>query len=396
MNQKRFVYVDNAATTRISDKVLGAMLPYLRESYGNPSGIYRLGREARKAVETAREQVAKALGAQPREIFFTSGGTESDNWAVKMAARGICGHKKKHIVTSVFEHPAVLDSVRSLEEEGFKAAYISVGEKGIVDPADVEKAIMPETALVSIMYANNEIGTIQPAAEIGRICREKGVLFHTDAVQAAGNISIDVVEQRIDLLSLSGHKIRAPKGVGALYIREGSGLSAYIHGGRQEKGLRSGTENVAAIVGFGAAMQEAVNNMDENNAKIKAMRDKLLGGICALPRIHLNGCIKNRLPGNINLSIEGTEGEAMTIMLDINGISVSSGSACSTGQGASHVLGALGLSEHMANAALRITINEENTMEDMDYILETLSGMIKKLREQSPLWERITRQDSMK
>ncbi|MBP5431049.1 cysteine desulfurase NifS [Ruminococcus sp.] len=387
---KRFIYADNAATTAVSDEVLQAMLPYFREGYGNASSIYKLGRDAQRAVETAREKVAAAIGAEPREIYFTSCGSESDNWAIKGTAELMAKKGKKHIITSVFEHHAVLHTTEYLEKHGFEITYIPVSEKGLIDPADIRKAIREDTALVTIMYANNEIGTIQPIEEIAAICHEKGVLFHTDAVQAVGHIDIDVHKQGIDMLSLSGHKIHAQKGIGALYVKKGIILPNLIHGGGQERGKRAGTENVPAIVGLGTAIEAATKNIAEKNAVITMRRNKLIDGILTIPYTRLNGDRDKRLPGNLNISIEGIEGESLLLMLDMNGICASSGSACTSGSlDPSHVLLSLGLKHEVAHGSMRLSIEENITDEDVDYILEVIPKIVKRLREMSPVWEKM-------
>lgn len=389
---ERYVYADNSATTQISDKVLTAMMPYLKQGYGNPSSIYTLGREAKIAIEKAREQVALGVGGAPNEIFFTGCGTESDNWAIKSTARQLLKKGKNHIVTSVFEHHAVLHTVKALEKEGFKATYVKVDSEGYVNPEDVKAAITGETAIVSIMYANNEIGTIQPIAEIGKICREKGVYFHTDAVQAVGNVAIDVNRDNIDMLSLSGHKLKAMKGIGALYIRKGIKIPPFMDGGGQENGKRAGTENTAAIAGLGTAVEEAVKNLEENAKKVTIMRDKLIDNILKLPRTRLNGGRKNRLPGNVNISFEGIEGEALLLMLDNAGISASSGSACTSGSlDPSHVLLSIGLIHEVAHGSLRLSINELNNYDDIEYIIKVLPPIVERLRFMSPLWEKINK-----
>lgn len=390
--EKRMIYADNAATTAVSDEVLEAMLPYFRENYGNASSIYKLGRDAQKAVETAREKVAKALGAEPREIYFTSCGSESDNWAIKGTADLMAAKGKKHIVTSVFEHHAVLHTTEYLEKHGFEVTYVPVSDKGLIDPEDVRKAIREDTALVTIMYANNEIGTIQPIDEIAAVCHEKGVLFHTDAVQAVGHIDIDVHRQGIDMLSLSGHKIHAQKGIGALYVRKGLNLPNLIHGGGQERGKRAGTENVPAIVGLGTAIEAATRNIAEKNAVITPRRNRLIDGILKLPYTRLNGDRDRRLPGNLNISIEGIEGESLLLMLDMNGICASSGSACTSGSlDPSHVLLSIGLKHEVAHGSMRLSIEEDVTDEDVDYILEVVPRVVKHLRDMSPVWEKIVK-----
>lgn len=388
---KRFVYADNAATTPVSQTVLNAMLPYYTEKYGNPSSLYAVGREAKKALEEARENVANHLGALPNEIFFTSGGSEADNWAIKGVAHELAKKGKKHIITSKFEHHAVLHTTEALEKEGFEVTYLEVYENGIVKPEDVEKAIREDTALVTIMYANNEIGTIQPISEIGAICKKHGVLFHTDAVQAVGNVKINVKEENIDLLSLSGHKLHAPKGVGALYVRRGIRLPNLISGGAQERGKRAGTENVAGIVALSVAMDEAYANLDERNARLIRMRDRLIEGASKIERSRLNGDAVKRLPGNFNMCFEGIEGESLLLKLDFAGICASSGSACTSGSlDPSHVLLAIGLPHEIAHGSLRISFSDQNTEEDVDYILEVLPGIVSYLRDISPLWDEIT------
>ena len=387
---KRFVYADNAATTPVSQTVLNAMLPYYTEKYGNPSSLYAVGREAKKALEEARENVANHLGALPNEIFFTSGGSEADNWAIKGVAHDLLKKGKKHIITSKFEHHAVLHTTEALEKEGFEVTYLEVYENGIVKPEDVEKAIREDTALVTIMYANNEIGTIQPISEIGAICKKHGVLFHTDAVQAVGNVKINVKEENIDLLSLSGHKLHAPKGVGALYVRRGIRLPNLISGGAQERGKRAGTENVAGIVALSVAMDEAYANLDERNARLIRMRDRLIEGASKIERSRLNGDPIKRLPGNFNMCFEGIEGESLLLKLDFAGICASSGSACTSGSlDPSHVLLAIGLPHEIAHGSLRISFSDQNTEEDVDYILEVLPGIVSYLRDISPLWDEI-------
>ena len=382
---KRFVYADNAATTPVSQTVLNAMLPYYTEKYGNPSSLYAVGREAKKALEEARANVANHLGALPNEIFFTSGGSEADNWAIKGIAYELAKKGKKHIITSKFEHHAVLHTTEALEKEGFEVTYLEVYENGIVKPEDVEKAIREDTALVTIMYANNEIGTIQPISEIGAICKKHGVLFHTDAVQAVGNIKIDVKEENIDLLSLSGHKLHAPKGVGALYVRRGIRLPNLISGGAQERGKRAGTENVAGIVALSVAMDEAYANLEERNARLIRMRDRLIEGASKIERSRLNGDPVKRLPGNFNMCFEGIEGESLLLKLDFAGICASSGSACTSGSlDPSHVLLAIGLPHEIAHGSLRISFSEQNTEEDVDYILEVLPGIVSYFKRHLP------------
>lgn len=386
----RKVYADNAATTAVAPQVLEAMLPFYKEAYGNPSSLYSLGQEAKKPLEEAREAVARCLGAQPREIYFTSCGTESDNWAIKGAAHAMKKKGKTHIITSAFEHHAVLHTCQALEKEGFTVTYLPVHENGIVRPQELEAAITEETGLVTIMYANNEIGTLQPIPEIGAICKKHGVLFHTDAVQAVGNVPIDVKEQNIDMLSLSGHKLHAPKGVGALYIRSGVSIQNYMDGGAQERGKRGGTENVASIVGLATAMERACATMEERRVKLTAMRDKLIDGLLKIPRCRLNGDRERRLPGNVSFCFQGVEGESLLLMLDLKGISASSGSACTSGSlDPSHVLLALGRPHEVAHGSLRLSLSHENRPEEIDYILEVLPGIVSYLRGMSPVWDEL-------
>ncbi|MCL2562994.1 MAG: cysteine desulfurase NifS [Oscillospiraceae bacterium] len=383
----RFVYADNAATAKLSQTALDAMLPWLKEGYGNPSSVYRLGREARRALDGARDQVAAAIGAKPEEILFTGSGTEADNWAI----RGLCEklrEKGRHIITSAIEHHAVSHTLEALEKQGFEVTYLSVDSCGRVSVEDVKAAIRPDTILITIMFANNEIGTIQPIAEIGAIAREHGIFFHTDAVQAAGHVPVDVGAMHIDLLALSAHKFGGPKGVGALYVRKGIKLPSFITGGGQEKGRRAGTENVAGIVGMAAALTEAVAHMDENRAKVEALRDKLIAGMLQIPAVRLTGDPVNRLPGNASFVVECVEGEAMILMLDAQGIAASSGSACSSGAlDPSHVLLAIGLPHEHAHGSVRFSLGEANTEADVDYILEKMPPIAAKLRAMSPLWE---------
>ncbi len=386
----RFIYADNAATTPVSKSVLEAMEPFYTKFYGNPSSLYSVGREAKRPLELARETVADCLGALPNEIFFTSGGSEGDNWALKGVAHAQGEKGKKHIITSKFEHHAILHSCEALEKEGFEVTYLDVHKDGLIRPEELETAIREDTAIVSIMYANNEIGTIQPIAEIGAICRKHGVIFHTDAVQAVGNIHIDVKKQNIDLLSLSGHKFHAPKGVGAMYIRKGINMPNLIDGGAQERGRRAGTENVAQIVGLSVALKEACANIDERTERLTKMRDRLIEGALKIERSRVNGDRVKRLPGNINMCFEGIEGESLLLMLDLKGVCASSGSACTSGSlDPSHVLLAIGLPHEIAHGSLRLTFSEQNTEEDVDYILEILPKIVDRLRSMSPLWEEI-------
>ena len=385
---KRFVYADNAATTRVSKSVFDAMVPYLTEHYGNPSSIYSIGRDARKAVEVARQKVAAAIGAHPTEIYFTGCGTESDNWALKSIAEFWGKKGKNQIITTNFEHHAILHTCERLAKQGFDIVYLPVNEEGYVTAEQVKNAITEKTCLVSVMYANNEIGTIQPIEEIGKVCKEMDVLFHTDAVQAVGHVDIDVKAQNIDMLSLSGHKIHAPKGVGALYVRKGVRLSNFIDGGAQERNRRGGTENLASIVGLGVAMEEACTDIEPRMAKIREKRDRLIDGILnTVPKTRLNGGRDARLAGNVNISFEAVEGEALLLRLDMMGICGSSGSACTSGSlDPSHVLMAIGLPHEIAHGSLRLTINEETTDEDIDYILECVPKVISTLRAMSPIW----------
>ena len=387
----RKVYADNAATTAVSPQVLEAMLPFYKEVYGNPSSLYGLGQEAKAKLEQARETVAKCLGAKPNEIFFTSCGTESDNWAIKGCAKAqLKKHGKNHIITSAFEHHAVLHTCQALEKEGFAVTYLPVHKDGLVRLEEVEAAITDKTALVTIMYANNEIGTIQPIPEIGEICQKHGVPFHTDAVQAVGNVHIDVKAQHIDMLSLSGHKLHGPKGVGALSVRLGTQLQNLLDGGAQERGKRGGTENVAEIAGLAAAMEEACSTIDQRIARLTPMRDKLIDGLLKIPRSRLNGHREHRLPGNVHFCFQGVEGESLLLMLDMQGVSASSGSACTSGSlDPSHVLLAIGLPHGVAHGSLRLSFGDYNTMEDVDYLLEVIPPIIQRLRAMSPLWDSI-------
>lgn len=387
---EQFVYADNAATTKLSPAVLEAMMPYLTEEYGNPSSLYRFGNHAKRAIEQARKEVADVLGAEPFEILFTGGGTEADNW-VKEIMRSLKARGKNHFITSAVEHHALLHSAQRLQKEGFEVTFIPVDREGQLDPEQVRAAIRPETGLVSIMFANNEIGTIYPIKEIGAICRQAGVLFHTDAVQAAGHLPINVKEMNIDLLSLSAHKFHGPKGVGAFYCRRGIPLPSLIDGGAQERGKRAGTENVAGIVGLGAALRLANEEMSETSARVSAMCDRLIDGILqTVPMCRLNGPRHNRLPGNCNISFLGIEGESLLLRLDLAGIAASSGSACaSSSLDPSHVLLAIGLPHEVAHGSVRLSLSDYNTEEDVDYILEKLPEIVSTLRSMSPLWEQI-------
>lgn len=394
MKLMRNVYADNAATTRVSETALQAMLPYLRETYGNPSSLHTAGQKAAAGLAKARQIMARGLNGQPREIYFTSGGTEADNWAITFAARRGAKSGKKHLITSAFEHHAVLHTMEALEKEGFEVTYLPVYSDGLVRTSDVAGAIRPDTALVSIMYANNEIGTIQPIAEIGAVCREKGVLFHTDAVQAAGRLPIDVKAQNIDMLSLSGHKFHGPKGVGLLYCRQGLPIQSLLQGGAQERGKRPGTENVASIAAMAAAFEESLSKMAETSTRIQAMRDKLIESLSKIPKSRLNGDPIQRLPGNVNFCFEGIEGESLLLSLDLQGIAGSSGSACTSGSlDPSHVLLAIGLPHEIAHGSLRLSLSEDNTMEDVDYILQVLPPIVERLRDMSPVWERMMNEE---
>ena len=392
----RKVYADNAATTALSPAVLEKMMPYLTEVYGNPSSLYEAGSAAKDAVENARQTVADLIGAQhAAEIFFTSGGSESDNWAIKGVALSLQKKGKNHIITSKFEHHAVLHTCQALEKQGFEVTYLDVYEDGIVKPEDVKAAIKENTALVTIMYANNEIGTIQPIREIGRICREAKVLFHTDAVQAMGNVPINVVDDCIDLLSLTAHKFHGPKGCGALYVRRGVRPDILIDGGAQERGRRAGTENVAGIVGLAEALKIAVETMEERKEKLTAMRNRLIDGLLKIERSRLNGSRDMRLPGNMNMCFEGIEGESLLLRLDLAGISASSGSACTSGSlDPSHVLLSIGLPHEIAHGSLRISFSDTNTEEDVDYILENVPRIVEYLRSFSPLWDKIKSEEN--
>lgn len=381
------IYMDNAATTRVSERALTAMLPLLREQYGNPSSPHHLGAEAQNILAQARETMAKRLNASPAELIFTSGGSEADNQAILSAAQLGAEQGKKHLISTRFEHHAVLHTLEKLKKQGFDVTLLEVHGDGLVRPEEVRAALRPDTALVSVMYANNEIGTIQPIREIGAICREAGVLFHTDAVQAAGHLPIDVKEQNIDLLSLSGHKFHGPKGVGLLYARRGIRLANVIEGGAQERGKRGGTENLPGIVGMAAAFDEACENMEANAAHMTALRDRLIAGLTALPATRLNGDPVRRLPGNVNLSFEGIEGESLLLMLDQMGVCASSGSACTSGSlDPSHVLLALGLPHEIAHGSLRLSLSEYNTGEEVDRVLQVLPPIVAQLRAMSPIW----------
>ena len=382
------IYTDNAATTKMSDTALAAMLPCLQDNYGNPSSLHSVGQRAAEALQGARETVARCLGCDPKEIIFTSGGSEADNQAIISAARLGALKGKKHIISTAFEHHAVLHTLKKLEKEGFEVELLPVGTTGTITPEQVAAAIRPDTALVTIMYANNEIGSILPIAEIGAVCREKGVIFHTDAVQAAGHLHIDVKAQNIDMLSLSGHKFHGPKGSGVLYARKGIPLVNIIEGGAQERGKRAGTENLPAIVGMAAALQEACDHIDENAAKVSALRDKLISGLSKIPHSALNGDPVHRLPGNVNFCFEGIEGESLLLLLDAKGICASSGSACTSGSlDPSHVLLAIGRPHEVAHGSLRLSLCEWNTEEEVDIILQEVPRIVEYLRNMSPMWK---------
>ena len=382
------IYTDNVATTRMSDTAVAAMLPCLQGNYGNPSSLHTVGQRANEALQSARETVARCLGCDPKEIIFTSGGSEADNQAIISAARFGARKGKKHILSTAFEHHAVLHTLKKLEKEGFEVELLPVGTTGTITPEQVAAAIRPDTALVTIMYANNEIGSILPIPEIGAVCKEKGVLFHTDAVQAAGHLHIDVRAQNIDMLSLSGHKFHGPKGSGVLYARKGIPLVNIIEGGAQERGKRAGTENLPAIVGMAAALQEACDHIDENAAKVSALRDKLIAGLSKIPHSALNGDPVHRLPGNVNFCFEGIEGESLLLLLDAKGICASSGSACTSGSlDPSHVLLAIGRPHEVAHGSLRLSLCEWNTEEEVDIILREVPRVVEYLRNMSPMWK---------
>jgi cysteine desulfurase len=389
MGAQRTIYLDHSATTFVKPEVLEAMIPYFTEHFGNPSSIYGIARHTKKAIETARVQTAKALGADPDEIYFTSGGSESDNWAIKGVA--LANRKRgNHIITTQIEHHAVLHTCKFLEKEGFEVTYLPVDQYGLVNPEDLENAITEKTILISVMYANNEIGTIEPVGDLGAIARNHKVYFHTDAVQAIGNIPIDVKSQNIDLLSLSAHKFYGPKGAGALYIRKGVRIENLIHGGGQERKRRAGTENIAGIVGLGKAIELATADIPGHNAAITAMRDRLLKGVLEkIPNARLNGHPEKRLPGNFNVSFEFIEGESMLLWLDDEGICASTGSACTSGSlEPSHVLLATGLPVEISHGSLRLSLGDANTDEEVDFVLEVLPKVVKKLRDMSPLYQK--------
>ena len=382
------IYADNAATTALSKTALDAMMPYFTENYGNPSSWHTAGQKAKEALENARETVAACLNCSPREVYFTSGGSEADNQAIISAAR--LGEKagKKHIISTAFEHHAVLHTLEKLRKEGYEIELLDVGTKGNVTASQVEKAIREDTCLVTAMYANNEIGSVLPVKEIGEVCRSKGVLFHTDAVQAAGHIPIDVKKQNIDMLSLSAHKFHGPKGIGVLYAKTGIVLTNIINGGAQERGKRAGTENIPAIVGMAAALKEATAKIEQNIIKVSSLRDELIRGLASIPHSALNGDTKNRLPGNVNFCFEGIEGESLLLLLDSKGICASSGSACTSGSlDPSHVLLAIGRPHEVAHGSLRLSLSEENTKEEIEYIIKEVPKVVEYLRNMSPVWK---------
>ncbi len=382
-----FVYADNAATTAMSKAAIDAMTPAMHQLYGNPSSLHQKGREANYALMDARETVARCLNAQPREIYFTGCGTESDNWAITEGARLGAEQGKKHIISDAIEHHAVLHTLAKLEKQGFEVTYLPVHEDGLVRLDELAAAIRPDTCLVTIMFSNNEIGTIQPIREIGALCRERGVLFHTDAVQAVGHLPIDVAADNIDMLSLSGHKFHAPKGVGALYCKRSVPIRNFIEGGAQERGRRGGTEAIPAILAMAAAMKDSCEHMEENMARVSAMRDKLIDGLSKIPRSRCNGSPDHRAPGIVSFCFEGIEGESLLLRLDLAGICASSGSACTSGSLApSHVLLALGMPHEIAHGSLRLSLCEYNTMEEVEYILQQVPEVVRTLREMSPVW----------
>lgn len=384
------IYVDNAATTKTSRTAIEAMLPYMDKIYGNPSSLHSVGQAAADALRKAREEAAEVLGCEPNEITFTSGGSEADNQALISAAAIGARKGKKHIISTAFEHHAILHTLKKLEKEGFEVTLLDVHENGMVSAQQVADAIREDTCLVSVMYANNEIGSIQPIAEIGAVCKEKGVIFHTDAVQAVGHVHINVKEENIDMLSLSAHKFHGPKGVGLLYARKGVRLTNIIEGGAQERGKRAGTENIPGIVGMVAALKEANANIDANAEKVSALRDRLIAGLEKIPHSALNGDRTKRLPGNVSFCFEGIEGESLLLLLDAKGICASSGSACTSGSlDPSHVLLAIGRPHEVAHGSLRLTLSEENTQEEVDYIIEETTKVVKYLRDLSPVWKEL-------
>lgn len=385
-----FVYADNAATTCVSKTALDAMMPYLTEQYGNPSSLYAFAQNAKEALENARKTVADIIGAQPKEIYFTSGGSEADNQAIVSMAKVGALKGKKHLISTKFEHHAVLHTLKKLEKEGFEVTLLDVHEDGVVRLEDLEAAVREDTALVTIMFANNEIGTVQPIKEIGEFCRARKIPFHTDAVQAAGHMPINVQEMNIDLLSMSGHKFHAPKGVGVLYAKTGMPLFNIIEGGAQERGKRAGTENIPGIVALAAALKESVDNMEANTAKIIPMRDKLFAELSKIPHSKINGSLEHHVPGTVNMCFEGIEGESLLLLLDAKGVCASSGSACTSGSlDPSHVLLSLGLPHEVAHGSLRLSIGEYNTMEEIDHIIKVVPKVVSYLRDISPVWEEL-------
>lgn len=383
------IYADNAATTKISQTAMKAMISAMENSYGNPSSIHQIGMAANDALQTAREQIARCLGCMPKEIFFTSGGTESDNQAIMSAAMLGAKQNKRHIISTAFEHHAVLHTLRRLKEQGFEIQLLDVGAEGNITAAQVEEAIRPDTCLVTVMFANNEIGSVLPIAEIGEVCRAHGVLFHTDAVQAAGHIPVNVKKQNIDMLSLSAHKFHGPRGIGALYVKRGIELTSLMEGGGQERGKRPGTENLPAIMGMAAALKEECTLMEQNEAKVTAMRDRLIQGLSQIPYSILNGSREKRLPGNVNFCFEGVSGESLLLLLDSRGICASSGSACASGAlDPSHVLLSLGLAPEIAQGSLRISLDISNTEEEIDYMLEVIPQVVEQLRGMSDDWQK--------
>ena len=391
------VYVDNAATTRLSDHALKAMMPFMQDVYGNPSSLHHIGQIAKEYLVDARERVAKCLNASPNEIYFTSGGSEADNQAILTAAYNGARRGKKHIISSKFEHHAVLHTLDKLAKEGFEIQLLDVYKEGIIRLDDLKNAIREDTALVTIMSANNEVGTVQPVAEIGALCKEKGVVFHTDAVQAVGHIAIDVKAMNIDMLSVSAHKFHGPKGIGVLYCRKGIPLQSLINGGAQERNKRAGTENLPAIMGMAAAMEDAVANLDKNAAYVSRLRDRIIDGIKDIDRAYVNGDLTKRLPGTVNMYFEGIEGESLLLLLDQKGICASSGSACTSGSlDPSHVLLAMGVPVAFAHGSLRLSLSEENTDKDVDLIIKTIHEVVPYLRSISPVWERIEKGEVIK
>ena len=381
------IYADNAATTRMSKTAIEAMMPYLTEYYGNPSSLYTAGQQAKEALENARELVARCIGAQPREITFTSGGSEADNMAIRSAAAIGRKNGRMHIVSDTIEHHAVLHTLKKLEDEGFEVTYLPAHEDGLIRPEELKAALRDDTCLVTVMYANNEIGTIQPICQLGKICRERGVLFHTDAVQAVGHIPVDVIRDNIDLLSASAHKFHGPKGVGFLYAKKGVRLTNLIEGGAQERGKRAGTENVPGVVAMAAALREAIDAMPAVSGRVAAMRDRLIEGLSSIPHAALNGDREQRLPSNVNFCFEGIEGESLLLLLDDKGVAASSGSACTSGSlDPSHVLLAIGRVHDVAHGSLRLTIGDDSTEEEIDYIIEAVKDVVAYLRGFSPIW----------